>query len=377
MQYNKQYSIVVQKIHSGLAYFLSIRGEFHAKTESEFSMLQQPGTTYCSVALLFALLLLAACSPRERKPFFEADISDIPADTLRISRYEEMLFSLDPMKLRQEIAPHVEEFYFFLEEEVDDPSSLQLLYNYITDPFLIGLYEDTREAWPRLDDLSATLGKAFRFYRHHFPEQETPRVYTYVSGLDYQMPVLLAENHLVIGLDNYLGAGYPVYGQIGIPRYMAHWMQPAKVAVDVAAVLAERHLAQAGFRPETLLDHMIHQGKKLYFIDCLLPRTADTTKISYTGGQMEWMQRNQGRVWAYKLDNELLYSGDHAAIQNFITQAPFTSAFSRHSAPRTGSWLGWQIVREYMRRNPEVSLQELLHETDSGKLLHQARFRPG
>ncbi len=326
--------------------------------------------------IIFTGLLFTGCSPWDRKPFYEADISETRIDPIQISRYESVLFELNPFELRREIDPYIDEFYFFLGEGINDPEGVEQLYNYVTDPLLKELYNDSRETWPDLKNLEESLTRAFRFYKYHFPEGEIPRVYSYISGIDHQMPVMHSEGHLIIALDTYLGSEYPYYERLGIPKYKKRWMRPERAPADVMLVMADEKLDLIYPRPESLLEHMVHEGKRLFFLDCMLPDTPDSLKIKYTAANQQWMENNQGRAWTYKLDNELLYSSDFAAIQKFIREAPFTAPFSQHSAPRTGTWLGWQIVREYMRRNQEVSLQELLHETNARKILNEARFRP-
>lgn len=341
-------------------------------------MIKQKLARICSsVSVLIIGLAFAGCSAWERKPFYEADISDIDIEPVKISRYDSVLFELNPFALRSEIEPHIEEFYFFLGEGIDDPDAIQQLYEYVTDPLMNELYVDSGEKWPDLEDLGESLTRAFRFYKYHFPDSKIPRVYSYISGIDHQMPVIHSEGHLIIALDTYLGSDYRYYEKLGIPRYKKRWMRPERVPADVMEVLVADKLELIYPRPETMLEHMIHEGKRLFFLDCMLPDAADSLKIKYTADNLQWIKHNQGRAWTYKLDNELLYSSDFAAIQKFIREAPFTAPFSQNSAPRTGVWLGWQIVREYMRRNQEVSLQELLNETDARKILNEARFRPG
>ncbi len=241
---------------------------------------------------------------------------------------------------------------------------------------MIDLYYDTREVWPGMQDLEDELTEAFRYYSYHFPDDSIPTIFSYISGIDYQAPVMYAEGHLVIALDTYLGSDYEIYGRLGIPAYQSRWMIPERVSLDVMRKLAIKHLSRVSPRPENLLEHMVHQGKILYFLDCMLPHVEDSLKIKYTGQQLAWMERNAGFSWTYKIENELLYDTDHGVITKFTGEAPFTSAFSRNSAPRTGAWLGWQIVREFMRRHDDQSLQELMQETDARKILSGSRYRP-
>ncbi len=327
--------------------------------------------------LVFLAFIFFGCSEWSSQPFYKADVSHIDIDSIEIRQYEEVLFNINPFVLRQEIDPYIVDFSFFLGDFIDEEAGQQQLYDYITDPFLIDLYLDSRDKWPYMSDLSASLTEAFRYYRYHFPEDSLPIVYTYISGIDYNMPVMYAEGHLVIALDAYLGSDYPLYGKLAIPAYQSRWMTPGQAPVDVMRMMARKQLTKSSSSPETLLEHMVQEGKKLYFLDCMLPDMHDSLKIKYTSTQLDWMENYSGYAWTYKTDNELLYSTDHSAITKFVREAPFTSTFSRNSAPRTGAWLGWQIVREYMRRNQDISLKELFQEDDARRILTGSRYRPG
>jgi len=63
-------------------------------------------------------------------------------------------------------------------------------------------------------------------------------------------------------------------------------------------------------------------------------------------------------------------------IVRFIGPAPFTSSFTNDSPGRTGSWLGWQIVRKYMKKNPEITLPELMKDDDYQKILNDSGYSP-
>jgi hypothetical protein len=326
-------------------------------------------------SIFLLIQVVSSFSACERKPYYQADTRGIHIDPIQIDRYEEVLFAINPFILREEIDPYIETFYFFLGDEIDDPASQQRLFDYITDPLIKELYLDSREVWSDLSELEASLTKAFHFYKAHFPEETIPKLYTYISGLDHQLPIKYAEGHLVIGIDMYLGRDYHNYKKIGVPLYQTISMEPGYVLPDVIRIIGEKHLQQSTSIPESFLEYMIYEGKLLYFMDCMLPQVADSLKIRYTADQLGWMQQNRGRVWSYYLENEFLYSTDRQMINKFVGDAPFTAAFSRDSAPRTASWIGWQIVREYMKRNQDVSLSELLNDNDAGKILHESRFR--
>ncbi|HSV88349.1 MAG TPA: hypothetical protein VLH61_06885 [Bacteroidales bacterium] len=324
---------------------------------------------------LIAVALIFILTQRQR-PFFQADVSGIEIEPIRIGRYEELLFNVNPFNLYQEITPYIDQFYVFLGDAIHTESGQQKLFDYVTDPVIREIYLDTRKVWPDVDDLENELTEAFRFYRYHFSEELIPQIFTYISGIDYNYPVKYYDNVMVIGLDLYLGSDHPLYSKAGVAEFKRLDMHPRAVVVDIFRMLAEKHLQNTGFVPEQFLDFMIYEGKVLYFLDSMLPKHPDSLKIAYTSTQYEWMQANIERVWTYFLENELLYSGDRPTISQFIGEAPFTSPFSQDSPPRTAAYIGWQIVRDYMRNHPEVTLSGLVNEKDSRKILRMSRFRP-
>ncbi|RLD75040.1 MAG: gliding motility lipoprotein GldB, partial [Bacteroidetes bacterium] len=76
------------------------------------------------------------------------------------------------------------------------------------------------------------------------------------------------------------------------------------------------------------------------------------------------------------IDNDLLFSNDLLVIRKFIGDAPFTAAFQNNSAPRAGAFLGWKIVHKYMNEYPEISLKQLMKNTDYQGILNAAAYRP-
>lgn len=174
----------------------------------------------------------------------------------------------------------------------------------------------------------------------------------------------------------YLGKDYPLYPKVGVPAYQTFGMQPAFAGIDVMKLMGERLLQEVAEMPERFLDYMVYEGKILYFLDCMLPQHHDTLKMTYTAEQLNWLENNMGRAWSYFLENEMLYSSDRQIIIKFLGDAPFTAPFSRNAPPRTASYIGWQIVRKYMERNPDQGLGELFRENDAQKILNQSGFRP-
>jgi hypothetical protein len=60
----------------------------------------------------------------------------------------------------------------------------------------------------------------------------------------------------------------------------------------------------------------------------------------------------------------------------FLSDGPYTMEFSKDSPSRLGEWIGLQIIRSYMQKNPDVTLQMMLQETDAQKILTLSGYKP-
>jgi len=76
------------------------------------------------------------------------------------------------------------------------------------------------------------------------------------------------------------------------------------------------------------------------------------------------------------VEHKLLFDNDRMNIRRFTGPGPFTSSFTSESPGKTGVWLGWQIVRKYMNKNPETSLPALMKEKDYQKILNYSGYDP-
>lgn len=324
---------------------------------------------------MFSLIFLTLSCGSHKAPWQETDIKQVPDPGLKISRYEQALFSADTTQMTWEIAEMTGTYSVFLGNVPPDSTGILQLVHYINDPFIQQLYRKTMEVFPDITEQQRELNEAFRYYAFYFPDHNVPEVYTYISGIDYQNPVLFQPPDLLIALDMYLGDGYEPYRQLGLPSYVVRRFTKEYLLRDCIASVAAYHM-QDQYPGDNVLDKMIVEGKKLYFQDALLPFQPDSVKIGYTGLQVEWCHENEANLWKFFIENEILYSTDIQIINKFFTDGPFTRGFP-DSPARLGSWTGWQIIRNYMETHPRMRLQDLLAEKDSRRILQESGYKPG
>ncbi|MGB4776598.1 MAG: gliding motility lipoprotein GldB [Daejeonella sp.] len=232
--------------------------------------------------------------------------------------------------------------------------------------------------FPSLSKTQNELTDAFKHIRYYYPEQKLPRLISFISGFAFQTPV--GDDYIGIGLDMFLGADskfYPALRQ-SIPQYISRRFTPDNITPRVLEAFIREDMFPEEDKNRSLISKMIYNGKILYMMDEIMPNIADTLKIGYTDKQLQWCKKNEGDIWAYFLQNDLLFNTDYLKIQKFLAEAPFTPGIGENSesAPKLGVWTGWQIVRKYMDKNPDITLQELMKDTDYQKILTASKYKP-
>ncbi len=223
--------------------------------------------------------------------------------------------------------------------------------------------------------LQIELEEALKYYKYYFPQNAIPKVYTYISGLQYEYPIQMADDVMIIGLDLYLGSNFEAYREIGIPEYKISRMNPELIAVDFMKELAH-NILPAPVKSPNFLDEIIRFGKIMYFLDASLPNKADHNKIGYPPEKLAWCFANESNLWAFIIDQEILFTSNYQIIRKLVNDGPFTAGFSNNSPARIGGWIGWQIVRSYMDNNPEITLDELLKNTNANLILSNSKYKP-
>lgn len=329
-----------------------------------------------TIRLYPLLIVLAFLSCQSGENRINVDISDVEMEPVKIKRYEQKLFEMNPADLKTGLKKIQPEFEVFLNGDLDDSLSLLPLINYIGDSMLQNVNKDCQNTFADLSALENQLDAALRHYKYYYPESETPEVFTYISGFDYEHPVQLMDNNVLIAIDMYLGRDYFRYKKLGLPAYMLHRFDRHYIVRDCMSELAKEEInyRQIG---SALLDMMINEGKIIYFIKAMIPTIRDSVLINYSEPQMEWAINSEGAVWAFLLENEMLYASENQPIQKFIYESPFTSYFGAESPPRLGWFIGWKIVDSFMQNNPDIALSQLMKNYDAQKILQESGYKPG
>lgn len=340
-----------------------------------------------SCAFLFAVLFLVACGD-DAVEIPDVSLIDVDFD---VYRFDQSLSAIDTTdvgsgieRLRKEygeffdlyfkdIVPLRNETAEIFEQSVQGFLTAQSVRHLLDTTAIV--YDDG--TWQEVQD---DFESAFTFYKYYFLDQEVPDIYAIISEYSLQRFVATVDSQDIIGvgLDMYLGAEYPyltyhprnpAFSQYLTRRFNKEYIVKKSMEQLVSEVIGEA----SGDR---LLDHMIHNGKMLYILDRLLPYTSDTIIMEYTDEQWAWASDNELEMWAFFFKEDLFYKTNRIEINKYISVAPHSPGMPPSAPGRTANYLGWQIVKKYMQRYPETTLQDLAAIDDAQMILDKSRYKP-
>jgi hypothetical protein len=327
---------------------------------------------------LLLLVVLGSCNSDP----LQIDVSSVSIPAFGIKRLDQDLFRLDTSDIKNETARLQTKYGSFYSTffssiinngNVRDSAYPVRLKQFIYDRDMRETYDTVQKIYPNTEDLQTELTGVFKHLLYYFPGKKLPAIVTMVSG--YNQWIVPADSTLAIGLEMYLGSDAKFYRMLALPRYKTMFMNKENIVPD-----ATRELLISEFpynmNKSDFLSEIIYVGKIMYLTDALLPDVNDTIKIRYSKAQMDYCVRNEFNVWSYFAAKKLLYTTDQTEIMKFTAEGPFTSALNKESAPRIGYWIGWQIVRQYMKNNPGISIPDLIKESDAQLILTKAKYKP-
>ena len=340
-----------------------------------------------SLFLLFIITFsLSACLSDKGKDI--PNVSDIAAP-VDLRRFDQALFALDTNDMTAGLAL-LEAGYgefaqiFFgqilgsKDARIAPEGHEEYVRGFITHPGVRTLYDTVQVVFTDMKGIEKDFEAAFKFYKYYFPQQPlSGEVVTYIS--EYTIGgFLYGDNSIGVGLDFYLGENYP-YQQYNpsnpnFSAYLTRTFNKDHLVMKSMKLLVQDLLG--GSNGNNLLDYMVHNGKELYLLSQLLPHAPDSVILEYSQPQVDWVNENEANIWAYLISENILYSTELGKYRKYIEYSPNSPGMPDEAPGRTANWLGWQIVKAYMERNPGTSLQQLIELKDAQAIMDGSRYKP-
>jgi len=331
-----------------------------------------------NIIWLFILILTTnSCGQKNR---FEIDTTK-DWYNVNIQRFDKDLILLDTTHFFNSfdsLRAHYPDFLPAFTENVLDANDSDtvairnLFLNFLADSTFTKVNKDVLKTFDNITDIETQVSDAFTYIHHYFPEVELPEIFFFVSG--FNRSVILDEKFIAFGTDMYLGSDYPSYKGIAY-NYMLNNMRRECIAADIVSTTLFRMFVMNSSE-NRLIDNMIFRGKVMYLLSVFMPNEKPEELMGYTKEQWDWSEKFEKDIWMTIIDKKDLFSTDMLLIRKYMNEAPFTTPVSQDSPGRLGTWIGWQIVDSYMNNNTNVSLQDLMNEDNSQKILEESKYKP-
>lgn len=319
---------------------------------------------------LFSLLIFSAC---DQNPLL-VDLSEVETE-VQIKRFDHALFEQDAEKIHANLDQLASEFPVFISGDYKNEQSIQGLIEYILNPLNQKLYLQSIEVHNDFKQTSAAIKKCFNYYSYYFPKKELPVVYTYISSLNYEESITVRDSFALVGIDMFLGQNFEEYKKFKIPLFVSKRYDKKYLPSELMRNIAFFQFKET-LQGETLLDYMISLGKVEYFVKAMAPELPDSVQFAFSPTQMKWCIEREWALWQHLTSKELLFSKDYHEFKKYIEDQPFISSLERDSPGRAGVWMGYLIVKAYMDKNPEVTLEELLTTLSTTEIFQGSKYKP-
>ncbi|MBL0272495.1 MAG: hypothetical protein IPQ06_05350 [Chitinophagaceae bacterium] len=339
-----------------------------------------------TVFILLLAVSLADCKKKKGIP----DVSHIKVD-LQLIRYDRDFFTIDSNDVMTGLQELNRKYpvltTIFLQNilGLDSASTLSGVKRFLS--LSNGLYDTVNTVFNNTGEIEKDFKKSFQFVKYYFPKYKVPNIITIAGPVDAMAqsktgptPDFLGPDFLGVSLQFYLGNNFSVYSdpffmENVAPRYRSRRFSKEYMIADaMQLIVSDIFPDKAAGKP--LIEQMIEKGKQWYLLDKFIPESPDSIKTGYTQQQLDWCSENEGLIWSYIVKNEDLYSQNPAIIQTYIGEGPFTQGFSQELSPgNLGQWIGWQIIKKFVSKNPGMKPEEVMH-TDAAKILDGARYKP-
>ena len=332
------------------------------------------------ILLVFPILVLTSCKNK-----FDVNTSDVKTNVSFYNLCDEFNKNASqPAALEQKLSQIDTLLPSYLDYSIISPyltglgnagaDPVSRLAQYVNDPKIQVVSKEITRVFSGKslkDDVEALWAHA----RYYFPEVDS-NLNIILFNSAFTKDIEYDGVNLVVGGEWFLGQNHPIIqddlNPHNFPQFVKQKMDYQYLIPSVASGLAYAVIMKDVSSGNTLVDQAVFAGKAMYLVDAFLPDVADSLKIGYTSYGWEWAKASEEQIWQFWIDQERLNNSSRKNISNYFSEAPFTAEIDKESPDRLGVFMGWQMVRDYMNANPDLTLQELLN-TSTSRILKSYR----
>ena len=312
--------------------------------------------------------------------FVTCSLNKDDENTIEIYRFENQIFQTnfsniiaDRLKWEGEVGSFALSYYNFLFNTNNDTIINSQILSFINNNDMREVYDTINLNFSSLENLNKELRGSFQNFNALFPEYCLPKIISMFSGFNYG--VIVEDSLIAIGLDFYLGKNSVFYQRLGDPEYLRLQKQARFITPNVMEAWYDSFFSFTNKRTN-FLSELIYKGKIMYLISNTLENFPLKDQLRFSKTDLQWCDKNESSIWAFLIDNEVLFSSREKEYRSYLNHAPFSKGMTQESPSRIAYYIGYKIVEKYMKNNNDVSIKELMFEEDFMKILTKSKYKP-
>lgn len=346
-----------------------------------FKMLRLMKLHYLLIFAATSLSLLTnSCGGKDSGTGFETQ-SDLTVEPVKIQRLDkdiEGYIRLDSAKRRNFIDSNRDVLLGFGQfvDEIDTVTN-QVVAMWSTWPATFAFMPEVNRIYKNMEPEEKALARIMETSRQNDIQLPAKRFVTVTWGRPQSIMILDSAQTVYIALNHYLGPKNNAYK--GWPAYKTNLKIREMIPVDVAEALIATARPYEPKENATVLSRLLYEGSVAVAKEAFVPDAPLNLILGFTDQQLKSIQDNEAFMWRQLADENKIYSTDEELKSNLFDLRPTSSRISNDAPGRAVRYIGYRIVREYLKRHPEKTLNDLLSPDfydNSQAVLKESGYKP-
>ncbi|MFM2395264.1 MAG: hypothetical protein RLZZ546_3247 [Bacteroidota bacterium] len=242
------------------------------------------------------------------------------------------------------------------------------------------LRDTTWQVIGNLNKYEQELNQSIKYLKYYMPEYKDPNIYTFISEFGFQKFIFADGDRdgIGIGLEFFLGETYPYKNLDPTNPAFSDYLTRTFNKDHITSKTMETIVSDLVGEPMSnkLIDQMIHNGKKLFILEKILPFIHDSVIYEYTPAQLKWVNENEVQMWSFFGEKNLFYETNIQKINKYINPSPHSPDMPIEAPGKTANYLGKRIIESYIKKFPNTTWSQLLQIKDGDKILKLSQYKP-
>lgn len=263
--------------------------------------------------------------------------------------------------------------YLELDKLPNDSILINFLYNRITNPSVDSFYQQCDSVFGDFERWNKEIETLFKHVKFYYPNFKEPEVSTLFTAFLTPMDILIDQNDIIIGLEYFIGQNAMYVSKD--PEYILNRYNPDNLVPLFIGLGISNFFNNTNHEDNSLVAEMIYYGKSQYFLEQMGVDMTQSEMLGYNDDQKEYVENNEAAIWAYFIENDLLFETNRIETSKFVSERPSVLEISPDCPGRIGRWVGYKIVKSYAEKT-NLGIRELMAEEDAQMIFRKSKYNP-